>query len=166
LGELYPMLTAKQETFCQHVANGTNKATAYKLAYDTDNPSTIYSHSSRLAADGRIAQRIAELQEPTRQAQAWNQQRFVAELWTISQAAALKQQYSAATRALELIGKACGLLIDRQEITGVVHHAHYPQLTMDQLEAIAARAAELEAAGHTLSLESGSNQAAIVPELT
>ena len=113
-----------------------------------------------------IVQELERIRQPVIQQQAWDQQRFVAELWTISQAAALKQQYSAATRALELIGKACGLLIDRQEITGIVHHAHYPQLTMEQLEAIASRAAELEADGHTLSLESGSNQAAAVPKLT
>jgi hypothetical protein len=166
LGELYPMLTSKQAAFCQHLTGGMLPSEAYRLAYPDTTASTIYSQSSKMLKNPNIAQELDRIRQPVIQQQAWNQQRLVAELWTISQAAALKQQYSAATRALELIGKACGLLIDRQEITGVVHHAHYPQLTMDQLEAIASRAAKLEADGHTLSLESGSNPPAAVPELT
>ena len=55
-----------------------------------------------------------------------------------SEAALDAGQLSASIKALELIGKITGLLTDRVEHTGMIEHAHYAQLTMDQLQAIAA----------------------------
>ena len=55
-----------------------------------------------------------------------------------SEAAFEAGQYAASLKALELIGKVTGLLTDRVEHTGTIEHAHYSQLTMDQLQAIAA----------------------------
>ena len=55
-----------------------------------------------------------------------------------SEAALDAGQLSASIKALELIGKITGLLTDRVEHTGTIEHAHYAQLTMDQLQAIAA----------------------------
>ena len=55
-----------------------------------------------------------------------------------SEAAFEAGQYAASLKGLELIGKITGLLTDRVEHTGTIEHAHYSQLTMDQLQAIAA----------------------------
>ena len=55
-----------------------------------------------------------------------------------SEAAFEAGQYAASLKALELIGKVTGLLTDRVEHTGTIEHAHYAQLSMDQLQAIAA----------------------------
>ena len=113
-------LTAPQQSYCEHISQGMSKSDAYKMAYPGSAPATIYSQSSRMAKLPHIMQEIERLREPVVQQQAWNRERLVRELWELSQAARLKHQYGSAVRSLELIGKACGLLVDRQEISAVV----------------------------------------------
>ena len=84
------------------------------------------------------------------------------ELWELSQAARLKHQYGSAVRSLELIGKACGLLVDRQEITASIRSESIVSLSTDQLLSLARQAqqAELESGTHTLPAAATSSQAA------
>ena len=74
------------------------------------------------------------------------------ELWELSQAARAKHQYGSAVRSLELIGKACGLLVDRQEIAATIRSEAIVSLSNDQLLSLARQAqqAEIESARHTL----------------
>ena len=154
-------LTAPQQSYCEHMSQGMSQSDAYKMAYPGSAPATIYSQSSRMAKLPHIVQEIERLRAPVVQQQAWNRERLVRELWELSQAARLKHQYGSAVRSLELIGKACGLLVDRQEISAVVRSEAIISLSNDQLMSLARQAqiAELESASHTLPAAGSSSQA-------
>jgi len=145
-------LTAPQQAFCEHISQGMSQSDAYKMAYPGSAPATIYSQSSRMSRLPHIMQEIERLRAPVVQQQAWDRARLVRELWELSQAARLKHQYGSAVRSLELIGKACGLLIDRQEISASVRTEAIVSLSTEQLLSLARQAqlAELESARHTL----------------
>ena len=144
-------LTAKQASFVEHLAAGVPQSEAYRRAYPDATPATVYSQAGRLSRLPHIAQEIERIQQPEQQQQAWDRARLVRELWELSQAARLKHP-GTAVRCLELIGKACGLLIDRQEITASVRTEAIVSLSTDQLMSLARQAqqAELESARHTL----------------
>ena len=145
-------LTAKQASFVEHMAAGVPQSEAYRRAYPDATAATAYSQSHRLSRLPHIAQEIERIQQPEQQYQAWTRDRLVRELWELSQAARLKHQYGSAVRSLELIGKACGLLVDRQEITASVRSEAIVSLSTDQLLSLARQAqqAEIESARHTL----------------
>ena len=130
-------LTAKQERCAQLVASGSSNTAAYREAYDSTG-SSITVQASKLAAKGKVAVRIAEIQSTAAAADTWTRQKLLRLLFCRSEAAYEAGQYSASLKGLELIGKITGLLTDRVEHTGTIEHAHYAQLTMDQLQAIAA----------------------------
>ena len=144
-------LTAPQQSYCEHISRGLNQSDAYKMAYPGSAPATIYSQSSRMAKLPHIMQEIERLRAPVVQQQAWNRERLVRELWELSQASKLKHP-GTAVRCLELIGKACGLLIDRQEITASIRSEAIVSLSTDQLLSLARQAqqAELESGTHAL----------------
>ena len=154
-------LTAPQQSYCEHMSQGMSQSDAYKMAYPGSAPATIYSQSSRMAKLPHIVQEIERLRAPVVQQQAWNRERLVRELWELSQAARLKHQYGSAVRSLELIGKACGLLVDRQEISAVVRSEAIVSLSNDQLMSLARQAqqAELESGTNTLPVTDSSSQA-------
>ena len=145
-------LTAPQQSYCEHISRGLNQSDAYKMAYPGSAAATIYSQSSRMAKLPHIMQEIERLRAPVVQNQAWDRARLVRELWELSQAARLKHQYGSAVRSLELIGKACGLLVDRQEITASIRSESIVSLSTDQLLSLARQAqlAEIESPRHTL----------------
>ena len=130
-------LTAKQEQFCQLVASGSSNTAAYREAYNSTGSSTTVQ-ASKLAANGNVAVRIQEIQGDAAAEDNWTRGRLLRLLSMRSEAAFEAGQYSASLKALELIGKVTGLLTDRVEHTGTIEHAHYAQLSMDQLQAIAA----------------------------
>jgi len=134
------MLTAKQETFCSLVAAGQlNNTEAYIEAYKpvSTKPASITPRAGRLLHSSHIMARVQELKADTASASSWDRARFVGTLWQRSQAASQAGQHSASIRALELIGRACGLLVDRVEHSGSVGVEHYTRLSMEQLEALA-----------------------------
>lgn len=71
-----PKLTAKQETFCQCIADGMAQAEAYRTAYDAENMAVnnIYSKASVLMSDGKIAARVAELKKKLANKQLWSRE--------------------------------------------------------------------------------------------
>ena len=153
-------LTAPQQSYCEHMSQGMSQSDAYKMAYPGSAPATIYSQSSRMAKLPHIMQEIERLREPVVQNQAWNRERLVRELWELSQAARLKHP-GTAVRCLELIGKACGLLVDRQEITASIRSESIVSLTTEQLLSLARQAqlAELKSGTHALPGVAGNGQA-------
>ena len=130
-------LTAKQEQFAQLVASGSSNTAAYREAYDSTGSSTTVQ-ASRLASNANVSLRIQEIQGDAAAGDTWTRQKLLRLLFMRSEAALDAGQLSASIKALELIGKITGLLTDRVEHTGTIEHAHYAQLTMDQLQAIAA----------------------------
>jgi hypothetical protein len=142
-------LTAKQASFVEHLAAGVPQSEAYRRAYPDATPATVYSQAGRLSRLPHIAQEIERIQQPDRQQQAWDRARLVRELWELSQASRLKHP-GTAVRCLELIGKACGLLIDRQEIAASVRTEAIVSLSTEQLLSLARQAQLAESATHTL----------------
>lgn len=69
-------LTAKQEAFCQGIADGLGQADAYRMAYDAagmkDN--SIYPKASELMKNGKVAARIAELRASVQEKQLWSRE--------------------------------------------------------------------------------------------
>ena len=130
-------LTAKQEQFCQLVASGSSNTAAYREAYDSTGSSSVVQ-ASRLASKANVTLRIQSIQGDAAAGESWTRQKLLRLLFIRSEAAYEAGQYSASLKGLELIGKITGLLTDRVEHTGTIEHAHYAQLTMDQLQAIAA----------------------------
>ena len=131
------MLTAKQESFCGFIASGQPAIDAYRQAYRDGKPTTISSSANKLLRLPHIATKIDSLKAETASASSWDRVKFVGMLWQRSQAASQAGQHSASIRALELIGRACGLLVDRVEHSGSVGVEHYTRLSMEQLEALA-----------------------------
>ena len=144
-------LTAKQASFVEHMASGVPQSEAYRRAYPDATPATVYSQSGRLSRLPHIAQEIERLQQPEQQQQAWDRARLVRELWELSQSSRLKHP-GTSVRCLELIGKACGLLVDRQEITASIRSEAIVSLSTDQLLSLARQAqqAEIESGTHAL----------------
>lgn len=56
-------LTAKQENFCQAIADGLNQSAAYRSAYSTENmaDTTVNNNAYMLMQNSEITARIAEL---------------------------------------------------------------------------------------------------------
>ena len=72
-------LTAKQEAFCQGIADGLGQADAYRAAYNAEGmkDNTIYPKASELMKNGKVAARIAELRESVQEKQLWSREMSV-----------------------------------------------------------------------------------------
>ena len=113
-------LTAKQEHFAQLVASGLKQGDAYRQAYNVSSttlPDTVYENASHLASDTNVAPRIQELkaaaQATVAASQAWNLDRLVTEAETNLNLSRIHKQLGSANGALELIGRATGILSDK-----------------------------------------------------
>lgn len=122
----------KQERFAQALAAGKSQAEAYHAAgYKPSEP-----HASRLASNGKVADRVAELQGRaaagvvlTRQ---WVIERLIENANRAMQAEQVtdvdgkpigdfKYEGSVANRALELLGKELGMFVERTENLNVTY---------------------------------------------
>ena len=109
-------LTHKQETFAQRVAEGVTKAQAYRSTYNASGmaPTTIWPHASRLACHPMIVARIdalrAEKEAVQRMCTVSRVGFVLARLRHLAEHAASE---SVRVRALELLGKHCGMFEPR-----------------------------------------------------
>ena len=72
-------LTAKQEAFCQGIADGLGQADAYRAAYDAEDmkENSVYVNASKLMKNAKITQRIAELKSQVQEKQLWSREMSV-----------------------------------------------------------------------------------------
>lgn len=72
-------LTAKQEAFCQGIADGLGQADAYRNAYDAEDmkDNTIYPLASKLMKNSKVAARITELKSAVQEKQLWSREMSV-----------------------------------------------------------------------------------------
>ena len=72
-------LTAKQEAFCQGIADGMGQADAYRRAYDAEGmkDNSVYPKASELMKNGKVAVRIAELRSAVQEKQLWSREMSV-----------------------------------------------------------------------------------------
>ncbi len=76
------MLTAKQEEFCQAIADGMTQADAYRTAYNSEamKSASIHKRASELMANGEIAGRVEELRAMLTAQALWTREDSVREL--------------------------------------------------------------------------------------
>ena len=72
-------LTAKQEAFCQGIADGLGQADSYRAAYDAEDmkENSVYVNASKLMKNAKITQRIAELKSQVQEKQLWSREMSV-----------------------------------------------------------------------------------------
>lgn len=111
-------LTPKQEKFAQGVASGKTQSDAYRAAYNTAKTknNSIYINASKLAADARIALRIAELREPTVKKVHLTLESHLTDLMGLRNMAGKVDQFAVAVNAEIARGKAAGLYIEKSEM--------------------------------------------------
>lgn len=72
-------LTAKQEAFCQGIADGLGQAEAYRAAYDAGDmkENSVYVNASKLMKNAKVTQRISELRSEVQEKQLWSREMSV-----------------------------------------------------------------------------------------
>jgi hypothetical protein len=72
-------MSPKQEHFAQCIADGMTQADAYRTAYDASNmkDSSIHVNASKLLADAKVKQRVAELKEKLVSKSLWSREMSV-----------------------------------------------------------------------------------------
>jgi phage terminase small subunit len=106
----------RHERFAIEISKGLSQFEAYTRAgYKADR-----GHSSRLAANGNVQARIAELQART--VEKIVEETAMDRAWVLEELRANYERHketngAVANRALELIGKELGLFVERSEIT-------------------------------------------------
>jgi NH3-dependent NAD+ synthetase len=101
-------LTAKQEAFCQAIADGMDQATAYRIAYDADGmkDDSVYQNASKLMKNAKVAPRIAELRSQVQEKQLWTREMSVKGLiqaYRIAQEAKTSTGMTAAVKELNVM---------------------------------------------------------------
>ncbi len=79
-------LTAKQEKFCQGIANGLSQSDAYRSAYSTGKMKvkTVWEYASRLADNSKVKTRVLFLKEKLAKKQLWTREKSVTVLQDIA----------------------------------------------------------------------------------
>lgn len=72
-------MSPKQEHFAQCIADGMTQADAYRTAYDASNmkDSSIHVNASKLMADAKVMQRVAELKAKLASKALWTREMSV-----------------------------------------------------------------------------------------
>ena len=143
-------LTPKQEAFVLAYVSTGNQCEAYRQAYDAEKMSqrAIEVEASRLGQHPAVTLRVAQLQERAAKRKEVTVDRIVQELAAVGFAPVDKTKIKPSDKnlALELLGKAQGLFIERTE--AAVHVTHtleaLADLDPDQLAALAGEEVEGE----------------------
>ena len=113
-------LTPKQEKFAQCVASGMTRSAAYRVAYDAENSSNpvVWTEACLLYQNPNVSKRISELQLPIEEQVGITLKSHIEDTMIIKQAAFDAEDYGAANKANENIGKLLGYYINKTELTG------------------------------------------------
>ncbi len=120
-----PLRNQRHEAFCQALAKGEPISHAYQTAgYAPDN-----GHASRLATNGNVQSRVAELQGKAAAKLEITLEKLLRDLEEIKANAKRDRQHSAAARATELQAKLAGLMVERREVTNFTAEIDFTRLT-------------------------------------
>ena len=112
-------LTSKQEAFALAVAQGCTYSEAYRQSYDVSGsaPESVHVAACKLAADAKVRLRIHHLLSIAQSAAvaeiAWDKGVLVREAASNLHLSRALAQMGSANGALEIIGRATGLLNDK-----------------------------------------------------
>jgi NH3-dependent NAD+ synthetase len=120
-------LTAKQESFCQGIADGLGQADAYRMAYDADGmkDNTIYSKASVLMSDGKVTARVAELKAQVADKQLWTREMSVKGLMSAYRIALEAKASTGMTAAV----KELNIMHGYNEPTKLAVNMHFKPIT-------------------------------------
>ena len=98
-------LTARQEKFCQGIADGLNQTEAYRSAYSIENKSrkSLWERASRLAENSKVTARIDELRAALTKKNLWTREMSVQILGSIALKSAFDNTKVSAIRELNLM---------------------------------------------------------------
>ena len=105
-------LTQKQSSFVENLSMGFNASDAYRAAYNASEMSdkTIWEASSRLSKNPKVVARLdlvsAEIKQENRMLTLSYEDRIINKLWHIAEHS---KSGRVRVKALELIGRSCGL---------------------------------------------------------
>ena len=105
-------LTQKQSSFVENLSMGFNASDAYRAAYNASEMSdkTIWEASSRLSKNPKVVARLDQLSAETEQVNRMftlsYEDRIINKLWHIAEHS---KSGRVRVKALELIGRSCGL---------------------------------------------------------
>jgi len=130
-GKRDKQITGKMQAFASYVINGDSPADAYRKAYDCKGSSdaTIYARANELMKDGRITLLLRPLIESKKEIVLANEiatrKHIMEQLFKHSDDEDVP--IGAKLKALELMGKAVGMFVDKVEQT-------VEQINVDQLK--------------------------------
>jgi phage terminase small subunit len=106
--------------FCLAYIETGNASEAYRRAYDAENmkENSINVNASKLLADANIALRIAALREPVIAKAQITLEQHLSDLKRLRDLAEASEKFGPAVQAEMARGKASGLYVDKQELTG------------------------------------------------
>ena len=112
-------LTPKQEAFAQAIVTGVNQSDAYRAAYKV-RPGTkaesVNVAASKLMADAKVTQRVAELREPIAKKAQMTLESHLEDLQRLRNMAVKAEQFGAAITAEVARGKAAGIVVEKGQI--------------------------------------------------
>ena len=112
-------LTPKQEAFAQAIVTGINQSDAYRAAYKV-RPGTkaesVNVAASKLMADAKVTQRVAELREPIAKKAQMTLESHLEDLQRLRNMAVKAEQFGAAITAEVARGKAAGIVVEKGQI--------------------------------------------------
>lgn len=114
-------LTPKQEAFAQAYLETGNASEAYRRAYDVSpesKPNTVEKRACELLKNGKVAGRLAVLQERARKRHDITIDTITEMLKADRELARENNQSSAAVNAVMGMAKLHGLLVDKSEQSG------------------------------------------------
>lgn len=131
----------RHERFSQELARGSSANRAYEIAgYKPDD-----GHASRLAGNGKVKERINELQSDAAKSIQLDRTAILRMLIEDHEMARRRGQSAAAIKAIELLGRElCRMFVDRKEV-GTPGQFQYQNMTESQLNERLAQ--EFEALG-------------------
>jgi hypothetical protein len=120
-------LTAKQEAFCQAIADGMGQADAYRTAYDAEGmkDNTIYPLASKLMNNSKVATRVAELKAQVAEKQLWTREMSVKGLMTAYRIALEAKASTGMTAAV----KELNIMHGYNEPTKLAVNMHFKPIT-------------------------------------
>ena len=120
-------LTAKQEAFCQAIADGMGQADAYRTAYDAEGmkDNTIYPLASKLMNNSKVATRVAELKSQVAEKQLWTREMSVKGLMSAYRIALEAKASTGMTAAV----KELNIMHGYNEPTKLAVNMHFKPIT-------------------------------------
>ena len=103
-------LTAKQEAFCQAIADGLSQADAYRRAYKAEKmkPESVQRMAHKLIKDLKVTSRVQELQSELKSKQLWTREQSVTTIMLGLESAKRNDKPMEIFKSVELLNKMFG----------------------------------------------------------